>query len=48
MKLDKDYTNTPYSFLVNDTTVLSKHSLRFRKKLLQKSVITIKTMLNMN
>ena len=48
MKLDKDYTNTPYSFLVNDTTVSSKHSLRFRKKLLQKSVITIKTMLNMN
>ena len=31
MKLYKDYTKEPYSFLVNDTTLSSDNSLRFRK-----------------
>ena len=30
MKLDKDYTKEPYSFLVNDTTLSSDNPLRFR------------------
>ena len=34
MKLYKDYTKEPYSFLVNDKTLLSNNPLRFRKKLL--------------
>ena len=34
MKLCKDYTKEPYSFLVNDTTLQSNNLLRFRKKLL--------------
>ena len=34
MKLYKDYTKEPHSFLVNDTTLLSDNSLRFRKNLL--------------
>ena len=34
MKLYKDYTKEPYSFLVNDTTLLSDNQLRFRKNLL--------------
>ena len=34
MKLYKDYTKEPYSFLVNDTTLSSDNSLRFRKNLL--------------
>ena len=32
MKLCKDYTKEPYSFLVNDTTLSSDNPLRFRKK----------------
>ena len=34
MKLDKEYTKEPYSFLVNDTTLPSDNPLRFRKNLL--------------
>ena len=34
MKLYKDYTKKPYSFLVNDTTLSSDNSLQFRKNLL--------------
>ena len=34
MKLYKDYTKEPYSFLVNDTTLSSDNSLRFRNNLL--------------
>ena len=34
MKLYKEYTKEPYSFLVNDTTSSSDNSLRFRKSLL--------------
>ena len=31
MKIYKRYTAEPYSFLVNDTTLLSNNLLRFRK-----------------
>ena len=34
IKLYKDYTIEPYSFLVNDTTLSSDNSFRFRKNLL--------------
>ena len=34
MKLYKEYTIKPYSFLVNDTTLSSDNSLRFRKDFL--------------
>ena len=34
MKLYKEYTKEPYSFLVNDTTLSSDNPLRFRKNLL--------------
>ena len=34
MKLYKDYTKEPYSFLVNDTALSSDNSLRLRKDLL--------------
>ena len=34
MKLYKEYTKEPYSFLVNDTTLSSDNPVRFRKKLL--------------
>ena len=34
MKIFKKYTAEPYSFLVNDTTLSSDNSLRFRKNLL--------------
>ena len=34
MKLYKYYTKEPYSFLVNDTSLLSDNSLRVRKNLL--------------
>ena len=33
MKLYKDYTKEPYSFLVNDTTLSSDNPLRIRKNL---------------
>ena len=33
IKIDKKYTAKPYSFLVNDTTLLSDNPLRFRKNL---------------
>ena len=33
MKLYKDYTKEPYSFLVNDTTLSLDNPLRFRKNL---------------
>ena len=42
MKLDKDYTKEPYSFLVNDTTLPSDNPLRFSKNLLQKLMLMIK------
>ena len=34
MKLYKQYTEEPFSFLVNDTTLSSDKTLRFRKNLL--------------
>ena len=34
MKLFKDYTKEPYSFLVKNTTLSSDNPLRFRKNLL--------------
>ena len=34
MKLYKDYTKEPNSFLVNDTTLSSYNPLRFKKNLL--------------
>ena len=34
MKIFKDYTKEPYSFLLNDTTLSSNNPLRFRKNLL--------------
>ena len=34
MKIYKKYTEDPYSFLVNDTTLPSDDPLRFRKNLL--------------
>ena len=34
MKLDKKYTEEPFSFLVNDTTLSSDKTLRFRRNLL--------------
>ena len=34
MKLYKDYTKEPYSFLVNDMILSSDNPLRFRKNLL--------------
>ena len=33
MKLYKEYTKEPYSFLVNDTILSSDNPLRFRKNL---------------
>ena len=35
MKIYKKYTKEPYSFLVNDKTLLSNDPLRFRKNLLR-------------
>ena len=34
MKLCKDYTKEPFSFLVNDTTLLSDNRSRIKKNLL--------------
>ena len=34
MKLYKDYTKEPYSFLVNNATLPSDNPLRFRKNLI--------------
>ena len=34
MKLYKGYTKEPFSFLVNDTTLTSDNTLRFRKNVL--------------
>ena len=34
IKLYKDYTKEPYSFLVNDTTLSSDNPISFRKNLL--------------
>ena len=33
IKIYKKYTDEPYSFLVNDTTLASNNPLRFRKNL---------------
>ena len=35
MKLDKEFTKEPYSFVVKDTTLPSDNPLRFRKNILQ-------------
>ena len=35
MKIFEKYTEEPYSFLVNDTTLPSNNSLRFGKNLLE-------------
>ena len=32
MKLHEDYAKQPYSFLLNDTTLSSDKSIRFREK----------------
>ena len=42
MKIYKDYNEEPYSFLVNNTTLLSNNPLRFRKNLLQKRLLVSK------
>ena len=42
MKLYKDYTKEQRSFLVNDTTLSSDNSLRFRKKTYYKMNISDK------
>ena len=34
MKHYKDYTKEPFSFLINDATLSSDNSIRFRKNLL--------------
>ena len=36
LNLYKKCTTRPYSFLVNDATIASDNTLRFRKKLLEK------------
>ena len=47
MKLDKDYTKEPYSFLVNDATLSSDNPLRFRNTLYKMTVTEkIKTINN--
>ena len=38
MKTYKKYSVEPYSFLVNDTTLPSNNSLRFRKNILEKKI----------
>ena len=43
MKLYKDYTKEPCSFLVNDTTLSSDNSLRIRKKRFMKWVLVRKS-----
>ena len=35
MKLSKNFTEEPYSFLANDTTLASKNPSQFGKKLLE-------------
>ena len=35
MKIYKDYTAKPYSFLVNDTALPSNNNLRFRELILK-------------
>ena len=37
MKLYKDYTKEPFSFLVNDTPLPAKNPLRFKKNLLKRN-----------
>ena len=39
MKIYKKYTAEPYSFLVNDTTLLSDNPLRFRRNLSKQHII---------
>ena len=48
MKLYKDYSKEPYSFLVNDTTLSSDNPLQFRKKRITKMTVSekIKTINN--
>ena len=41
MKLYKDYTKEPYSFLVNGTTLPSENPLRCRKKIISEKIKTI-------
>ena len=42
MKLYKDYTKEPLSFLLNDTTLPSNNPFRFRKNLLQRRLLVKK------
>ena len=42
MKLYKDYTKEPYSFLVNDTALSSDNPLQFRKKRIIKMTVSEK------
>ena len=42
IKLYKDHTKEPYSFLVNDTSFSLDNTLRFRKNLLQKWLLVKK------
>ena len=46
MKLFKDYTKEPYSFLVNDMTLSLDNPLRFRKNLKQSITKSIKIKVN--
>ena len=43
MKLFKEYTKEPYSFLVNYKTLSTDNPLRFRKNLLEKCVLVRKS-----
>ena len=43
MKLCKDYTKEPFSFLVNDTTLSSDNPLRFRNNLNEITKILLMT-----
>ena len=42
MKLYKDYTKEPFSFLLNDTALPSNNLLRSRKNLLQRRLLVKK------
>ena len=48
VKLYKNYTKEPFSFLVNDTTLSLGNPLRFRKKLLAKKSKQLITKLKKN
>ena len=48
MKLYKEYTKEPYSFLVNDTTLSSNNPLRFWKTLIMKMSVSEKAQYNLD